>query len=134
MSCNLKEILNSTKAYKVLLVEDNQDLREYFEMIFEEFFEKIDLAKDGIEGLEMFMNQLKKYDLIITDVNMPRVNGIDMCKAIKMINPEQKFILLTGDNTSDCSQRIKELNLHNFVLSKPFSLKQLSSCLSQWIL
>ena len=79
---------------KLLIVDDEDDLRYLMAEYFYEQNFNVSLAADGQEALEMYTNQ--SYDLIVTDVRMPKMNGLQLLKAIKTNNPKFPVILMTG--------------------------------------
>ncbi|MDC0933255.1 response regulator [Arcobacteraceae bacterium] len=104
------------KEISILLVDDNKDTQEYMSFLLQEECKELILAYDGIEGISKF----KKYkpDLIITDLNMPQMNGITMSKKIKKIDFNQPIILLTG--YGDLSELQEAINVGlNAFISKP---------------
>lgn len=66
--------------YRMLIVEDNEDLRDLLNEIFRDHYE-VEIAVDGVDALE----RIKRFvpDIIVSDVVMPRMNGIELCKAVK---------------------------------------------------
>ena len=77
---NLPEILQYTKKMNLLYVEDNTEIRESISAIFQDFFSEIIFALDGEDGLEKFYEN--KIDIVMTDIDMPRLNGLDMARKI----------------------------------------------------
>jgi YesN/AraC family two-component response regulator len=88
--------MEGTAALSVLLVEDDQDAREILSMMLRVRFPKIvfHLAENGKTGLESFTTH--RPAIIITDVNMPVMNGICLAEAAKRIDPGVKVVLLTA--------------------------------------
>jgi diguanylate cyclase (GGDEF)-like protein len=121
---DIAKLINFTKTLKVLYVEDNTKSRESLLLLIGNFFDDIVIAKDGQEGLEKF-NQ-EKFDLIISDIRMPVMNGIEMCKNIRENNHKYNIpiIITTAHNESDILLECIKLNIHGFLL-KPINLKQL---------
>jgi diguanylate cyclase (GGDEF)-like protein len=121
---DITKLINFTKTLKVLYVEDNSKSRESLLLLIGNFFDDIVIAKDGQEGLEKF-NQ-EKFDLIISDIRMPVMNGIEMCKNIRENNHKYNIpiIITTAHNESDILLECIKLNIHGFLL-KPINLKQL---------
>jgi diguanylate cyclase (GGDEF)-like protein len=121
---DITKLINFTKTLKVLYVEDNSKSRESLLLLIGNFFDDIVIAKDGQEGLEKF-NQ-EKFDLIISDIRMPVMNGIEMRKNIRENNHKYNIpiIITTAHNESDILLECIKLNIHGFLL-KPINLKQL---------
>ena len=72
----LEDLVEFSKTARVLYVEDDLKLKEETVGVLSIFFDNIDTATDGLEGFKHFQN--KKYDLIITGIDMPNMNGIEM--------------------------------------------------------
>lgn len=86
---NKKLRILNTKS--LLLVENDEIARIAITQALKPFCENFITAKNGLEGLEKFRNY--KIDMIITDINMPHLNGLDMISEILKLKPEQKFIV-----------------------------------------
>lgn len=85
---------------KILLVEDELSLASFIKKGIESEGYEIDVAYDGLVGQRLADN--KPYDVIILDVNLPHINGFDLCRYIKQQSPQQVVLLLTAlDSLSD---------------------------------
>lgn len=82
------------KKIKILYIEDEKDIVENTRKPLEFLCDKLICAYDGEEGLVKYKQE--KPDIVISDIRMPRKNGIELCKAIKDIDPKQPIILLTA--------------------------------------
>jgi len=118
---DIKEIIKYTKNLKLLYVEDNDNSRDATMMILEEFFGEITIAKNGEDGLEKFNNN--EFDLIITDVNMPKMNGLDMVSKIKKENPNILVLILSAYNESDYFMDSIKIGVEGYLL-KPIDIEQ----------
>lgn len=85
----------------VLYVEDDATLRSETGALLEEFFNKVYYAADGFEGLEFYKSHSDGIDLVITDINMPRMNGIEMIKELKKLDEELPIIIISAHNETD---------------------------------
>lgn len=103
----------------ILYVEDEDVIRREMIEILSLDFENIYVAKNGKEGLEMY----KKYnpDLVISDVKMPIMNGIEMTEKIMSINPDMKIILTTAFNEDAFIQKAKKIGIEHFI-NKPVNI------------
>jgi len=120
----MKDILamiKHTSTWKLLYVEDNELARTSTLGILNEFFADIVVAVDGEDGFEKFKEN--SIDLIITDINMPRLNGLDMLKKIRKIDKEVVAIVFSAHNETKYLDDSKELNVLDYVL-KPISMEQ----------
>lgn len=95
---DLKNIIKYSKNLKLLYVEDNKEARESTQSILKEFFNIVIIAVDGEDGLKKF--QSNEINLIITDINMPKLNGLDMIEKIKKIDIDVSIIILSAYNES----------------------------------
>ncbi|NPA10733.1 MAG: response regulator [Epsilonproteobacteria bacterium] len=82
------------KDIKLLYVDDDKDGREIIDMFLHEYFDSVDMASNGFEALEMFKS--KDYDLVISDINMPKMNGIELFKEIRKLNKKIPLILISA--------------------------------------
>jgi diguanylate cyclase (GGDEF)-like protein len=94
----LKEIADITKKLNVLFVEDDEAVKIATSKVLENMFKNVDLACDGEEGLHKFKEN--NYDLVVTDLEMPKLNGVDMLKQIREISPNVYIVILSAMNNS----------------------------------
>ena len=117
----IKELLSHTQKLNVLFVEDDDEARSEIALILKRFFNKVIVAVDGNDGVEKFKNN--DVDLIMTDINMPKLNGLDMLKQIKSINPDIYSIILSAYNETEHFVSAILMGVNGFML-KPFVLEQ----------
>ncbi|WP_294967100.1 response regulator [Sulfurimonas sp.] len=91
---NLNLLKQLAKNITLLYVEDDEKLRISVEKYLRKFFPKLSTAQNGQEALELYRKN--QYDIVITDIEMPFMNGIDMAREIKDINPSQEIILISA--------------------------------------
>ena len=115
---------------KVLVVEDEQDLLDIYSRMFGRFFKVCDTAKDGQDALDMWLKSPAYYDLIITDVDMPRMTGLQLIQAIREKSLSQSIIVITGNKDLSTNQDIA-YNYVDAILPKPFQLKKITPLLSR---
>jgi len=121
----INELKELTKDVKVLYVEDEENVREQTKMMFEIFFNRVDVASDGEEGLKKYENE--DYDIIFTDISMPKIDGLKLTEIIKSKNPHQRIIIISAYNTNDYLLKaiglgvdgflLKPINIDNFILT-----------------
>ncbi len=107
----------------LLVVEDNSDMREYIYSCFCKKY-KVLMAKDGVEGVDMALQQIP--DLIISDVMMPRLDGIELCKQLKseMKTNHIPLLLLTAKVGDESTLKGLEAGADDYI-AKPFNVKTL---------
>ena len=125
---NINKIIELSTNMHLLYIEDNQEARESSVCIFEEFFSKITIAVDGEDGYNKFKNN--KVDLIITDINMPKLNGIDMMSKIREIDADIPILVLSAYNESGYFMDSIKLGVDGYLL-KPIDMDQFLSVLQK---
>ncbi len=120
----MAENVSKLKEITVLYCEDEEYLRDVTKGILESFTKKQFIAEDGAVGLELFKKHQNEIDLIITDVNMPNMNGLEMSKEIKAINQNIPIIVATAFSNSEYLLEAIELGIDKYVL-KPINIKKL---------
>lgn len=89
----------SENITRVLLVEDETDAREILSFYLNTIFEDVVTAVDGLIGYETFKKDLQKdknFDLVLTDIKMPNLNGMDMIEKMLKLKENQKFIIVSA--------------------------------------
>lgn len=110
----------NTADNTILIVDDEEVMREFLSDVLEDF--KIDKACDGDEAISKLKQ--KKYDLIITDMKMPRVSGEEVVKFAKETYPDSKIIVISGYSSLFSVGNTMTFGVSAF-LSKPFTIKQI---------
>ena len=124
--------INSVLAYSrdlnILYVEDDKDIQEQTYDTLEGFFNILDTADDGemalIKYKDYFENNCDYYDLIISDINMPKKDGIDFSSDVLKINSEQKILIISAHNEVHYLNDLINLGVTGFLL-KPVDINQL---------
>ena len=113
--------INNTVGYsnklKVLYVEDDKELQAQSKDLFEIIFASVTTADNGSIALELYKKE--SYDIILSDIEMPSMDGIELTQEIKKINPHQSIIIISAHNDSVYLQKFINLNVDQFI-SKPF--------------
>ena len=123
---DLKKLRKYTQDMRVLYVEDDVTVQTEMHEFLKRFFSTITLTNNGKEGLEAYNKE--NYDLIISDINMPIMNGIEMSKAILEKDQNQSIIIISAYNDSEYLLELINLGIEYFVL-KPVDMKQLTKIL-----
>jgi len=125
--------ISNLKNIKILYAEDESSLREITLNILKGFTKAQFVATNGLEGLELFKKHQEDIDLIITDVNMPQMNGLEMIKEIKRINPNIPIIVATAFSNTEYLLDAIDIGVDKYVL-KPVDMKKLLQLMSQSLL
>lgn len=89
-----KEFQHIAQSFTILFVDDDANIRRSMEQYLSKFFQSVAIASDGEEGLEVYKKE--QYDIVLTDISMPSMNGIEMSSAIKKLNKNQEIIIATA--------------------------------------
>ncbi len=126
------KVYNLTKDFTILYVEDDISFLKETKRVFTELFYKVDTASNGEEGLVKYKEYLntKKipYDLVITDICMPFMNGIELTKEIYKINKNQQIIVISAYDESKYLLELLNMGIEQFLV-KPINLDILLSVL-----
>jgi two-component system, OmpR family, copper resistance phosphate regulon response regulator CusR len=106
----------------ILIVEDEQRLAEILKKQFEDSGFSIEIAYDGYVGKQLV--EKNAYDLIILDINLPLINGYDLCKEIRKSNSRVPIIMLTALGTVDNKISGFNIGADDYVI-KPFDFREL---------
>ena len=113
----------------ILIVDDEEIIRDFlFEVLSEDY--QISVATDGDEAIEQL--QSTDFDLIITDLKMPRVSGEEVVKYARENDPDSKVIVISGYSSLYTVSQSVNCGACGF-LSKPFSIKELLHAVSNAI-
>ena len=110
----------------VLLVEDEQALREVGKLMLESYGYNVLLAGDGVAGLELAESHAGPIELLMTDILMPRMGGIELAERLSSLNPELRVLYTSGYN--DSGGALKKLGGARY-LQKPYSMEDLARTL-----
>jgi len=106
----------------ILVIEDEEDVRELLRDILKDAGHKVEVANNGSEGIEIFKK--KKFDLVFTDLGMPVMSGWEVTEKIKSINDKVPVALITGWNVKLDESEMND-NRINLVVQKPFKMEQI---------
>jgi YesN/AraC family two-component response regulator len=120
-----------TKQIKILYVEDEISIQKFVKILFKKNnINDVIYASNGQEALELYKNN--DFELVITDVMMPVMNGFELIKEIREINSKQIFIMISGlDNKEDLIKTIK-LKVNHFI-EKPINQKEFKEVLQNTV-
>ena len=128
MPVNLNELIALTSSLHILYVEDDLVLRENSVALLSDLFASIEEANDGLEAFTLYQQNPNRFDIIITDLNMPNMNGMDLIKNIQMLNPKQPIIVISAHNETEYFLESIRNNVNGYIL-KPIDFDQLIEAL-----
>ncbi|MCF6330246.1 MAG: ATP-binding protein [Sulfurimonas sp.] len=127
------DLKKSTKNLKILYVEDSMMMRKVTHKLLSSYFDYIDVAKNGKEAIELYKNFYEKndffYDIVITDLEMPIMDGEELSKLVLKFNFEQEIIVLSGIEDFKKLINLINIGIKKFI-SKPIQNEQLADVIS----
>jgi len=120
---DLTALYLKTKELSVLLAEDHTPSREEMHDILSELFGEVISVSDGEEALHLYRsyrNENRTFDLVITDIQMPHMNGVSLAHAIKKLEKEQSIIVLSAYPDSEYLLELINIGLSQFI-TKPIN-------------
>lgn len=108
----------------ILVVDDEQNIREITQASLEKFGYKVLTAMDGTDALVIYAQQAPKISAVLTDIAMPNMDGVATIRALKKINPGVRVIAMSGLMSPTHTAELRDLQV-NAILSKPFTAESL---------
>jgi len=129
-----KKLVVHTGNLSLLLVEDYEPLRNDLAEVMEDLFERVVVASNGVEGLKCYREhasaQGEPFDIVISDIVMPYMNGVDLCEILRAENEAQEIIILSAHTDSEYLLRLINLGIAQFI-NKPIEEKKLFDTLAK---
>ena len=122
--------MESIYPYKILFVEDEKAIRENYITYLKTFFAEVFEAEDGVKAYELY--KLKKPDIMIVDINIPKLNGLELLERIRENDYTTKAIMLTAHTNKSFLLKATTLKLTKYLV-KPVSRKDLNEALESTI-
>ncbi len=119
---DIKKLKSITKKLNVIYIEDSRCVSKISMELFEDIFNRVDLAEDGMSALKKYKSS--KYDLVICDINLPKINGLEVIKKILKIDENQAIVIISAYSELEYFSIMQEMNIKYF-LKKPVNSKSL---------
>jgi DNA-binding response OmpR family regulator len=117
-----------TQNLSILYIDDCSDLRHDMVEILKNFFNTVDSCSNGIEALSMYRDFKNKnktfYDIVLSDIHMPKMNGVDLTKEIYNLNQDQAIIIISAYDKVDYLLSLINLGIEQFI-KKPIDYQEL---------
>jgi len=118
---DIHEVRRWTSELNVLVVEDDEALRESFQQLLSYLFAEVDAAVDGQDALDQLA--AKNYDIVLTDLRMPRMSGFQLLQEIRQQSPQQPIVVISAHEDEVLRRELVVYKVH--YLSKPVILEEL---------
>ena len=106
----------------LLIAEDDESTRKWLSRVLSIYFKEVRIAKDAMQALELF--EQNPSDVIISDIEMPQVDGLYLLQKISLLSPSTIRVVMTAYNTPEYINRAVESNV-DFYLKKPIDIDEL---------
>ncbi|MGY8675554.1 MAG: hybrid sensor histidine kinase/response regulator, partial [Verrucomicrobiia bacterium] len=116
--------LNQTKSRRILVVDDEDDVRDVTEGVLKGLGMEVVTARDGQEAVDCYQSHNGNFDLVLMDLTMPRLGGLEAFSKMREFNPAVKALLMSGYNEESATAEFADHGLVGF-LQKPFRVKEL---------
>jgi len=120
----IQKLRELSKNFTVLYVEDDLSIQKSMVNYLSKFFKEVVSATNGLEGLEAYKK--REFDVVITDLSMPMMNGLDMLERIKEINYEQLVLVTSAHSESNYILGAIRAGIDGYII-KPFDFEQLNN-------
>ncbi len=119
---DLVQLTEETKKMTVMVVEDEAVANELLSSTFKNFFKEVASAFNGKEALDMY--KAKKFDIVFIDIIMPEMDGIELARKIREINPQQMIVIISASNDIQKISETIEIGVNSFI-QKPIDTKKI---------
>jgi len=113
--------MESTRG-RILIVEDERSMREVLKILLEEEAYTVTTASDGMEGIERIRTNI--FDLVITDIKMPKADGFEVLREVKEISPNTVVLMVTAFGTTESAIEAMKQGAYDYV-HKPFKIDEI---------
>jgi two-component system response regulator PilR (NtrC family) len=107
---------------KILIVEDEKSMREVLRILLEGEGHEVATASDGLEGIACIEKDI--FDLVITDMKMPKADGFEVLKRIKEISPDTIVVMITAFGNIESAIKAMKLGAYDYI-NKPFNIEDI---------
>jgi C4-dicarboxylate-specific signal transduction histidine kinase len=121
------------KGITALYVEDEDAIRNAIGGLLKTFFKDFIVATNGVEGLNSFRENKDVIDVVITDINMPKMNGLDMLDKIKEMTPFIPMLITTAHNDANFLHRAIDIGVTGYI-NKPIDVRKLLEVIKKNVL
>jgi len=120
------------KSKTILYVEDDLDIQKSVSEVFSNFFENVLLASDGDEAYDIYLENQNSIDIIVTDINMPNTDGIELGKHIRKFRRDLPIVIISAYTNTEYLLESIDLNILTYI-TKPFTTQKTLTLLDKFL-
>jgi CheY-like chemotaxis protein len=124
------EVLEPLKSKRILIVDDDDILREFLDQVLRSF--NFEVTSVNNAGLALDLLTKETFGLVLTDIQMPVMDGWELAENIKQISPGIPVIFMTGMDRSEVEKKIKNMDIDS-ILFKPFTFTLIKTTLDDYL-
>jgi CheY-like chemotaxis protein len=128
--CIIEAFGNGATMFRIMVIEDDKEMRSLLKDFFEEEGFETDSVSNGVDALRKLAKG--RFDLIITDIRMPGLSGLDILARIKKLQPETSIIVITAFGSEQVYRRSLERGATAY-LEKPIHMNKLRTLIHEMI-
>jgi len=112
---------------RILVVDDEESIREFLDIMLRKEGYEVTVAEDGEEGRNFIQN--KNFDLVVSDLQMPKINGLELLKYTKQNYPDLTFMMITAFGTTETAVEAMKMGAYDYI-TKPFKIDEVRIVIS----
>ncbi len=109
---------------RILIVDDEVSMREFLEILMRKEGYDVVCANGGVEALSYINNPNESFDVVITDLKMPRIDGIEVLERCKQASPDTEVVVMTAYSTTETAIKAMLRGAYDYI-SKPFKVDEI---------
>ena len=117
---------------RVLFIDNDEEITGIIQELIKLIGYESDISRDSYTAIKLLKSQPEGFDLVITDMNMPHMSGLELSRRLLNIRPDLPIIVCIGDDQSSLKESAIDVGVKGF-LSKPFSMGELKAAVNQML-
>jgi len=126
----MEHLKNSNHTVRILIIEDDDEMRALLKDCLMEEGTETDSARDGCEAYQKLIEE--SFDLVITDIQMPGLTGLDILPVIRKIQPQASIIVMTAFGSEEVRRKSFDRGATTY-LEKPFASERLKTLIQEMV-
>ena len=117
---------------RILVVDDEESIREFLEIMLKKEGYEVSCVEDGQQALDFLKK--KSVDMVISDLQMPNVTGIELLEQVKQQYPDMLFMMITAFGTTETAVEAMKLGAYDYIIKNERTMQRLLLVISKIIL